>query len=76
MRFIASFAGFFAVLVLVLPAHPYRLQLVRSNGTTAWLGGVRRTTTRGFFTAPVPRGSVVRLYSVRGRSFGVPVLIR
>ena len=56
--------------------HPYRLQLVRSNGTTTWLGGVRRTTARGFLTAPVPRGSVVRLYSVRGRSFGVPVLVR
>ena len=56
--------------------HQYRLQLVRSNGTTAWLGGVRRTTARGFLTAPVPPGSVVRLYSVRGRSFGVPVLVR
>jgi len=56
--------------------HPYRLQLVRSNGSTAWLGGVRRTTARGFFTARVPRGSVVRLYSVSGRSFGVPVFVR
>jgi len=55
--------------------HPYRLQLVR-NGRTAWLGGVRRTTARGFFTARVPRGSVVRLYSVSGRSFGVPVFVR
>jgi hypothetical protein len=57
-------------------AHAYRLQLVRTNGTTAWLGGVRQTTARGFLTAAVPRGSVVRLYSVRGRSFGVPVLVR
>jgi hypothetical protein len=56
--------------------HSYRLQLVRSNGTTVWLGGVRRTTARGFLTARVPRGSVVRLYSVRGRGFGVPVLVR
>jgi hypothetical protein len=57
-------------------AQPYRLQLLRPNGTTAWLGGVRRTTARGFLTATVPRGSVVRLYSVRGRAFGVPVLVR
>ena len=57
-------------------AHPYRLQLVRPNGSAAWLGGVRRTTARGFLTARVPRGSVVRLYSVRGRTFGVPVLVR
>src|SRR5262245_52860928 len=56
--------------------HPYRLQLVRSTGTTAWLGGVRRTPARGFFTARVPRGSVVRLYSVGSRSFGVPVFVR
>ena len=56
--------------------HPYRLQLVRSNGRASWLGGVRLTTARGFFTARVPRGSVVRLYSVRSRSFGVPVFVR
>jgi hypothetical protein len=57
-------------------ARPYRLQLVRPNGSVAWLGGVRRTTARGFLTARVPRGSVVRLYSVRGRRVGVPVLVR
>jgi hypothetical protein len=63
----------------VRPGHgpqAYRLQLVRSNGATAWLGGVRRTNARGFLTVRVPRGSVVRLYRVAGRSFGVPVLVR
>jgi hypothetical protein len=54
---------------------PYRLQLVR-GGTTSWLGGVRFTDSRGFLAASVPRGSIVRLYSVRDRAFGVPVLAR
>ena len=57
-------------------AHAYRLQLVRANGGTAWLGGVRRTSARGFLRARVPRGSVVRLYSAGARTFGVPVLVR
>jgi Beta-galactosidase len=55
---------------------PYRLQLVRRDGSTAWLGGVRRTTARGFLTARVPRGATVRLYSVRNRTHGIPVLVR
>ena len=55
---------------------PYRLQLLRRGGATAWLGGVRWTDARGFLTASVPRGSTVRLYSVRDRAFGVPVVAR
>jgi hypothetical protein len=63
----------------VLPGvgvRPYRLQLLRPNGGTAWLGGVRRTSARGFLTARVPSGATVRLYSPVTRSFGVAVLVR
>ena len=55
---------------------PYRLQLVRRNGSTAWLGGVRWTDAQGYLRASVPRGATVRLYSVRDRAYGVPVVAR
>ncbi|HSC91208.1 MAG TPA: beta-galactosidase [Gaiellaceae bacterium] len=55
---------------------PYRLQLVRRDGSTAWLGATRRTDARGFLAARAGRGTTVRLYSPRDRAFGVPVLVR
>jgi hypothetical protein len=54
----------------------FRLQLVRANGAATWLGGVRRTDARGFFTARVPAGATVRLHWVTRRASGVPVRVR
>ena len=55
----------------------FRLQLLQ-GGETAWLGGVRTTTARGYFTAVVkaPRGALIRVWSVGDRLFGAPLLLR
>lgn len=55
----------------------FRLQLLQGGGT-AWLGGVRTTSRRGYFTAVVkaPRGALLRLWSVGDRLFGAPLLLR
>jgi hypothetical protein len=55
----------------------FRLQFVR-GGEAIWLGGVRTTTVRGYFTAVVeaPRGALLRVWSVGDRLFGAPLLLR
>jgi hypothetical protein len=55
----------------------FRVQ-VRSGGAWRWSGGVRRTTTRGFFSAPVvaPRGAAVRIFSPRDGAYSASLLAR
>jgi hypothetical protein len=55
----------------------FRLQLVQ-GGETAWLGGVRTTSRRGYFTAVVeaPPGSLLRLWSLGDRLFSASLLVR
>lgn len=54
----------------------FRLQLLQ-GGETAWLGGIRTTSRRGYFTAVVkaPRGALLRVWSVGDRLFGAPLLL-
>ena len=54
----------------------YRLRIFRS-GRWSWLGGLRVTDAGGTFevTVRAPAGSVIRLYSVRDRSFGLPLRV-
>jgi hypothetical protein len=56
---------------------PYRLQLLTERRKT-WLTPVRRTDRRGTFKVSVglPRGAVVRVWSVRDRRYGPPLTIR
>jgi len=58
-------------------ARPYRLQ-VRRGGAWQWLGSARRTNSGGFFstTVNVPKGAVVRVWSLQQRAFGWPLLVR
>ena len=55
----------------------FRVQ-VRSGGAWRWSGGVRRTTARGFFSAPVvaPRGAAVRIFSPRDGAYSASLLAR
>jgi hypothetical protein len=52
----------------------YRVQ-VRRGGSWRFLGGVRRTTPRGFVSlrVDVPRGTLVRLYSPRDRAYSATI---
>ena len=51
---------------------PYRLRMLR-GGRWSWLGGVRVTDARGTLRVAVraPTGSVIALYSVRDRAYGL-----
>jgi hypothetical protein len=55
----------------------FRLQLLQ-GGETSWLGGVRTTTSRGYFTAVLeaPSGALLRIWSLGDRLFGAPLLLR
>jgi hypothetical protein len=55
---------------------PYRLQLL-TKGRRPWLTPVRRTDRRGTFklSVRIPRGAVVRVWSLRDRRYGPPVTI-
>jgi hypothetical protein len=56
---------------------PYRLRVVR-DGRWSWLGDTRWTDTGGFFSVTVgaKRGSLVKVFSPRDRSYGLPLRIR
>ena len=58
-------------------AQSYRLQARRPGGAWAWLGGMRRSTARGFVSvrARLPRGTTVRLWSQADGAFGVTVAV-
>lgn len=55
----------------------YRLQ-ARYGRTWRSLGPVRRTSARGFLSVAVnvPRGTLVRLFSPRGRAYSAPIVVR
>ena len=53
---------------------PFRLQVSR-GGAWRWYGGVKLTNGRGVFTAAAPRGSLVRVWSPRDRTFGAAVRV-
>ena len=55
----------------------YRVQ-VRRSGAWRWATGTRRTSARGFLGVGLrtPRGTLVRLWSPRDRSFGAPIVVR
>jgi hypothetical protein len=55
----------------------YRLQLL-ANGRKTWLTPVRKTDRRGTFRLSValPRGSEVRVWSLRDRRYGPPLTVR
>jgi Beta-galactosidase len=55
----------------------YRLQLLTNDGKR-WLTRVRRTDRRGTFvlSVAIPRGAVVRVWSLRDRQYGPPITIR
>ena len=55
-------------------AQTYRLQISKGGGWS-WLGGVARTSSRGFFQRTVPRGTLVRVWSPRDRAFGTAVRV-
>ena len=59
-------------------AQPYRLQVRRPGESWAWAGGTRTTTARGYVFARLaaPRGTLVRLWSPRDATFGVPLAVR
>lgn len=56
---------------------PYRLRAYR-NGRWSWVGGVRGTDERGFFSITIAanRGTVLELYSLRDRRSSLPVHVR
>ncbi|MDQ4030110.1 MAG: family 1 glycosylhydrolase [Actinomycetota bacterium] len=56
---------------------PYRLQQFR-RGRWYWVGGTRRTDTRGFFRCVVraPRGSKLRVWSTRDRVYSPVHIVR
>ena len=56
----------------------YRLQVRTGGGAWRYLGGTRRTNSRGYLSASiaVPRGSLVRLYSPQDRAAGAPIAVR
>ena len=58
-------------------AQTYRLQ-VRTRGAWRWSGRLARTSARGFFsrTITAQRGSSVRLWSPRDRTFSWPLTLR
>jgi hypothetical protein len=55
----------------------YRIQ-VRRGGAWRFLGGTRRTTSRGFLSASIAAssGSLVRIYSTADRAYGAPIAVR
>jgi hypothetical protein len=55
----------------------FRLQ-VRTGGTWRFVGGLRRTTVRGFFSVrvPAPRGAHVRIYSPRDEAYSATLRAR
>ena len=55
---------------------PYRLQLLTKR-RRPWLTPVRHTDRRGTFhvSVRVPRGAVVRVWSLRDRRYGPPVIV-
>ena len=55
---------------------PYRLRIFR-GGRWSWLGGVRLTDARGTLTVtvPAPAGSVIRLFSLRDRAYGLELRV-
>ena len=55
----------------------FRVQ-VRRNGRWSWSGPNRRTSVRGFLSVavPAPRGTLVRVWSPRDRSYSAAVLLR
>jgi hypothetical protein len=55
-------------------AQTYRVQ-VRRGGTWRFVGGVRRTSARGFLSLrlAVPRGTLLRLYSPRDRAYSATI---
>lgn len=58
-------------------AQPYRLRVLR-DGRWSWLGDIRWTDTRGFFSVTVraKRGSLVKVFSPRDRSYSLQLRIR
>jgi hypothetical protein len=58
-------------------AQTYRLRLKR-GGRWSWVGGNRRTSSRGFFSVAVRanRGSAVQVWHPRSQTFGAPLVIR
>jgi hypothetical protein len=56
---------------------PYRLQLL-ANGRKTWLTPVRKTDRRGTFKVSValPRGAEARVWSLRDRRYGPPLIVR
>ncbi|MBA2331751.1 MAG: cellulase family glycosylhydrolase [Actinobacteria bacterium] len=60
-----------------LGAQSYRVQ---ASSGTGWrfLGGTRRTSSRGYLSAvvSVPTRSLIRIFSVRDGVFGAPLLVR
>jgi hypothetical protein len=56
---------------------PYRLQLLTKR-RRPWLTAVRYTDRRGTFkvSLAVPRGALVRVWSLRDRRYGTPVIAR
>ena len=58
-------------------AQTYRVQ-VRNGGGWRFVGGTRRTNTRGYLSTAVavPRGSLVRTYLPRDRAYGAPLFVR
>jgi hypothetical protein len=56
---------------------PYRLQLL-ANGRKTWLTPVRHTNRRGIFevSVAVPPNGTARVWSVRDRRYGSPLVVR
>jgi hypothetical protein len=54
---------------------PFRVR-VRRSGRSSWVGGIRRTDRRGFFsvTLRLPPGALVQIWSQRDRLYSVPRL--
>ena len=56
---------------------PFRLQRLIGR-QKVWMTGVRSTDRRGTFeiAVPVPRGAIVRIWSLRDRRYGPPLTVR
>jgi hypothetical protein len=55
----------------------YRLRVKRGGGWS-WVGGNRRTNSRGFFSVSVRagRGGAVQVWHPASQTFGVPLVVR
>jgi hypothetical protein len=58
-------------------SQPFRIRL-EVDDDASWIGGTRRTDSRGFFsvTVPAPTGSLVRIWSPRDGAYGHELLVR